>query len=58
MRAIYHPETETVEVPVELLESIDRRLAKLQKLVMILALLIEAMKDEELARRSLDIQCQ
>ncbi|MBA7531512.1 hypothetical protein ES705_23725 [subsurface metagenome] len=51
MEVIYHPETETVEVPVELVERLDRRLARMQKLLEILVLLIEAMKDEELARR-------
>ncbi|MBA7531517.1 hypothetical protein ES705_23730 [subsurface metagenome] len=58
MKVIYHPETETVEVPVELVERLDRRLARMQKLLLILALLIEAMKDKEQARCCRDFQCQ
>ena len=29
--AIYHPETETVEVPVEFIERLDQRAAKIEK---------------------------
>ncbi|MBA7657091.1 hypothetical protein ES703_65022 [subsurface metagenome] len=39
MRVIYHPETETVEVPVAFLKDLDRRLALLQVLVQVARLL-------------------
>ncbi|MBA7483827.1 hypothetical protein ES707_19344 [subsurface metagenome] len=51
MRAIYHPETETVEVPVVLLERLDQRAARIQVLVLVLKLLIDAMKCEDYRRR-------
>jgi len=47
----YYPETETVPVPVALLENWDRRLALLEVLLMILKLLIDDMKCEEQSRR-------
>ena len=52
MRVIYHPETETVEMPVQLLEGIDWRLGQIQLLVGLLGWLIEEMKIEELLRRN------
>jgi len=51
MRAIYHPETETLEIPIEVIENLDRRLALLQVLVLIMKLLIDDMKREEQGRR-------
>ncbi|MBA7612760.1 hypothetical protein ES703_20000 [subsurface metagenome] len=48
--AIYHPETETVEVPVEVLKRLDKRLAKLQVLMLILKLLIELIIKEQSRR--------
>lgn len=51
MRAVYHPETETVEVPAALLENFDKRLALLQVLVLILKLLIDDIRAEEQSRR-------
>ncbi len=46
----YSPETETVAVPVALLENWDRRLALLQVLVLILKLLIDDIRAEEQGR--------
>ena len=48
MVVIYHPETETIEVPVELLERLDQRAARVQGLLLIMQLLI----DKEQGRRS------
>jgi len=51
MRTVYHPETETVEVPVEFIERLDRRAARIEVLLVILKLLIDEMRAEEQGRR-------
>ncbi|MBA7644997.1 hypothetical protein ES703_52749 [subsurface metagenome] len=48
---IYHPEIETVQVPVELLERLDRRAARLEVLVLIMKLLIDGLRQQEQSRR-------
>ncbi|MBA7623197.1 hypothetical protein ES703_30590 [subsurface metagenome] len=48
---VNYPETETVSVPVALLENFDKRLALLQVLVLILKLLIDDIRAEEQSRR-------
>jgi len=51
MKAIYHPETETVEVPVEVIERIAQRAARLEVLLLILKVLIDDVRREEQDRR-------
>ncbi|MBA7639859.1 hypothetical protein ES703_47519 [subsurface metagenome] len=51
MKVIYHPETETVEIPVALVNNFDKRLALLQGLFLLLKLLIDDMGVEEQSRR-------
>ncbi|MBA7532416.1 hypothetical protein ES705_24642 [subsurface metagenome] len=51
MVVIYHSETDTVEVEVEFIERLARRAARIQVLVLVLKLLIDAMKCEEQDRR-------
>ena len=43
---------ETIEVPVELLERLDKRAARVQVLLLILKVLIDKMRFEEQGRRS------
>ncbi|MBA7532117.1 hypothetical protein ES705_24343 [subsurface metagenome] len=47
----YSPETETVEVPIAVIENWDRRLALLQVLLLLLKLLIDDIRAEEQDRR-------
>jgi len=51
MRVIYHPETETVEVPVELIERLEQRAANIQVLLLMLQLLVGEQRFEEQSRR-------
>ena len=51
MVVIYHPGTETVEVPVELLERLDQRAARVEALLRLMKLLIDDMRFEEQRRR-------
>lgn len=53
MRAIYHPETDTIEVPMGLMKRLDQRAARVQVLVMILEMLLTDIRLEELRRRLL-----
>jgi len=51
LTVIYHPETETVEVPIEVIERLDQRVARIQQLARLLRVLIDEMKVEEQSRR-------
>lgn len=51
MVVIYHEETDTLEVPAAFIENLDRRLALLQVLVLIMKLLIDDVRREEQGRR-------
>jgi hypothetical protein len=53
VRAIYHPETDTIEVPMGLMKRLDQRAARLEVWGLILEMLVTEMRLEELRRRLL-----